>query len=169
MTFETTSRARYDMKCGAQHATSTPVCNMQRARGCTAPCAAMRHAAWHQHATHNNMKHAAWHCTGDRSVASRDAQHAEQDCAEGKPARHAQRLLRVAGLRLRHTGTDLLFFFHFGLLDRPGGTGARALRRAARRQGAGSKGGGGPPASDPPGAPAADRATDKRPGPGRAG
>ena len=132
----------------------TITCNMQRGI---------------QHATHNDMKHAAWHCTGDRSVASRDAQHAEQDCAEGKPARHAQRLLRVAGLRLRHTGTDLIFFFHFGLLDRPGGTGARALRRAARRQGAASKGGGGPPASDPPGAPAADRATDKRPGPGRAG
>ena len=60
-------------------------------------------------------------------------------------------------------------YFFFRLLDRPGGTGARALRRAARRQGAASKGGGGPPASDPPGAPAADRATDKRPGPGRAG
>jgi hypothetical protein len=60
--------------------------------------------------------------------------------------------------------TPIYLFFH--LLDRPGGTGAR---RAARRQGAASKGGGGPPASDPPGAPAADRATDKRPGPGRAG
>ena len=77
---------------------------MQRARGGTAPCTDalpcdMRHARGIQHATHTNMQHAAWHCAGDPSDVPRDAHHAEQDCAEGQPARHAQRHLRVAGLR----------------------------------------------------------------------
>jgi hypothetical protein len=94
----------------------------------------MRHARGIQHATHTNMQHAAWLCAGDPSDVPRDARHAEQDCAEGQPARHAQRHLRVAGLRrlpapphTRHATAHTAHATPHGVQD----TAARAARAAA--------------------------------------